>query len=77
MHLVGRELKPSTLIAAIDCGKATNRAMLGTAERLNPVSVTPLYLQASAPETAGDREGARSALQEPWSRIRATRGCRS
>lgn len=33
MHLVGRELKPTTLIVAIDCGKATNRAMLATAER--------------------------------------------
>ena len=33
MHLVGRELKPSTLVVAIDCGKATNRAMLATAER--------------------------------------------
>jgi Cell division protein SepF/O-Antigen ligase/Tetratricopeptide repeat len=41
-----------------------------TAERLNPVSVTPLYLQASALESQGDREGARDALtaareQEP------------
>jgi tetratricopeptide (TPR) repeat protein len=41
-----------------------------TAERLNPVSVTPLYLQASALETQGDREGAHDALitaldQEP------------
>lgn len=33
MHLVGRELKPSTLVVAIDCGKASNRAMLATAER--------------------------------------------
>lgn len=32
MDLVGRELPPSTLIVAIDCGKATNRAMLATAE---------------------------------------------
>ena len=35
-----------------------------TAERLNPVSVTPLYLQASALESQGDREGARDALAE-------------
>ncbi|HEY6551557.1 MAG TPA: O-antigen ligase family protein, partial [Solirubrobacterales bacterium] len=34
------------------------------AERLNPVSVRPLYLQASALETEGNRAGARAALQE-------------
>lgn len=33
MHLVGRELPPSTLIVAIDCGKVQHRAMLATAER--------------------------------------------
>lgn len=33
MHLVGRELPPSTLVVAIDCGKAQNRAMLATGER--------------------------------------------
>ncbi|HEU5143129.1 MAG TPA: O-antigen ligase family protein [Solirubrobacterales bacterium] len=35
-----------------------------TAERLNPVSVTPLYLQASALETQGSRGAARRALRE-------------
>lgn len=35
-----------------------------TAERLNPVSVTPLYLQASAQESEGRRAAARSALLE-------------
>ncbi|HEX8927568.1 MAG TPA: O-antigen ligase family protein, partial [Actinomycetota bacterium] len=35
-----------------------------TAERLNPVSVTPLYLQASALETEGRRGAARDALLE-------------
>jgi tetratricopeptide (TPR) repeat protein len=35
-----------------------------TAETLNPLSVKPLYLQASALETQGDRAGARAALQE-------------
>jgi tetratricopeptide (TPR) repeat protein len=35
-----------------------------TAEDLNPVSVTPLYLQASALETMGDRAGARDALNQ-------------
>jgi tetratricopeptide (TPR) repeat protein len=34
------------------------------AEDLNPVSVTPLYLQASALETMGDRRAARRALRE-------------
>ncbi len=34
------------------------------AERLNPVSVTPLYLEASALETQGNRAGARAALRE-------------
>lgn len=33
MHLVGRELPPTTLVVAIDCGKAQNRAMLASAER--------------------------------------------
>lgn len=33
MDLVGRELPASTLIVAIDCGKATNHAMLATGER--------------------------------------------
>ena len=41
-----------------------------TAERLNPVSVTPLYLEASALESQGHRQGAHDALtaaleQEP------------
>jgi O-antigen ligase/polysaccharide polymerase Wzy-like membrane protein len=35
-----------------------------TAERLNPVSVTPLYLQAAALETEGRRGAARRALLE-------------
>lgn len=35
-----------------------------SAERLNPVSVTPLYLQASALETEGRRGAARDALLE-------------
>ena len=35
-----------------------------TAESLDPLSVEPLYLQASALETQGDRPGARAALQE-------------
>jgi O-antigen ligase len=35
-----------------------------SAERLNPVSVTPLYLQASALETEGRRRVARGALLE-------------
>jgi O-antigen ligase len=35
-----------------------------TAESLNPLSVTPLYLQASALETQGDRQAAREALLE-------------
>ncbi|HKO37316.1 MAG TPA: O-antigen ligase family protein [Solirubrobacterales bacterium] len=35
-----------------------------TAESLNPLSVTPLYLQASALETQADRQGAREALRE-------------
>jgi O-Antigen ligase len=35
-----------------------------TAERLNPVSVTPLYLQAAALETEGRRGAARQALLE-------------
>jgi O-antigen ligase len=35
-----------------------------TAESLNPLSVNPLYLQASALESQGDRKGARAALQE-------------
>lgn len=45
MHLVGRELPPSTLVVAIDCGKAENRAMLASAERGvigEPVSLTTL-----------------------------------
>jgi hypothetical protein len=33
MHLVGRELPATTLVIAIDCGKATNRALLATGER--------------------------------------------
>jgi hypothetical protein len=35
-----------------------------TAERLNPVSITPLYLQASALESQGRREQARAALRK-------------
>jgi tetratricopeptide (TPR) repeat protein len=35
-----------------------------TAESLNPLSVNPLYVQASALETQGDRAGARAALRE-------------
>ena len=35
-----------------------------TAESLNPLSVTPLYLQASALETQGERRQARAALEE-------------
>jgi tetratricopeptide (TPR) repeat protein/uncharacterized membrane protein YgdD (TMEM256/DUF423 family) len=35
-----------------------------TAADLNPVSVIPLYLEASALETDGDRNGARDALNE-------------
>jgi tetratricopeptide (TPR) repeat protein len=35
-----------------------------TAESLNPLSVNPLYLQASALEAQGDRAGAREALRE-------------
>jgi tetratricopeptide (TPR) repeat protein len=35
-----------------------------TAEDLNPVSVTPLYLQASALESMGDRDAARDTLKE-------------
>jgi tetratricopeptide (TPR) repeat protein len=35
-----------------------------TAEKLNPWSVTPLYLQASALETQDDRDAAREALEE-------------
>jgi transposase len=45
MHLVGRELKASTLVVAIDCGKATNKAMLASGERGvigEPVSVPTL-----------------------------------
>ena len=45
IHLVGRELKPSTLLVAIDCGKATNRTMLATAEQGvigEPVSLATL-----------------------------------
>jgi O-Antigen ligase len=41
-----------------------------TAERLNPVSVTPLYLQAAALETEGDRAAARRALREALERER-------
>lgn len=33
MHLVGRELPATTLVVAIDCGKAQNRAMLASGER--------------------------------------------
>jgi O-antigen ligase len=35
-----------------------------TAARLDPVSVTPLYLQAAALETGGDRGAARDALRD-------------
>ncbi len=35
-----------------------------TAAWLNPVSITPLYLQASALETQGDRAAARQSLQD-------------
>ena len=35
-----------------------------TAESLNPLSVTPLYLQAAALETQADKKGARAALKE-------------
>jgi O-antigen ligase len=34
------------------------------AEDLNPIAVTPLYLQASALESSGDRDAARDALRE-------------
>jgi hypothetical protein len=54
-----RQARSNLGISAQDQLEAAEKA-----EDLNPVSVTPLYLQASALESMGDRAEARSALLE-------------